>query len=67
MDDNEVVNLETGFINWELIKTMMKENDKNDKITLECKKCNIQFHSRNYVGHKPLCKDCRNTTFNINK
>lgn len=70
MDDKIVVDLNTGFIDWELIKSMMKENDKNDKkdkISLECKKCNVIFQSRNYIGNKPLCKECRNTTFIINK
>lgn len=67
MNEERIVDLENNFINWELIKTMFKEQNSNLKTLLKCTKCSKDFRSDNYIGNKPMCRDCRNTTFIIKK
>lgn len=47
-----IVNLETGEIDWEVIKKLSKDMhlDKNSK-KIYCKKCIMCFYSKNYEGN----------------
>ena len=60
-----LVNLETGYIDWDAIKKLKDESVTDNFLKkMCCKKCNITFYSKNYYGEFPLCiKHRNNTTF----
>ncbi len=61
---DSLVDLETGYINWDEIKKLSKDSDIDNSIKkIYCKKCNKSFYSKNYQGEYPLCIDHRNNTF----
>ncbi len=64
---DSLVNLETGYINWDEIKKLSKDTDlDNATKKFQCKKCNNFFYSKNYQGEFPLCIHHRNNTFKKN-
>lgn len=67
-----MVNLETGYINWEAIIDLSRDNKteisyENGKYGTErklcCKKCGEKFFNKNYFGNFALCDKHRNNTF----
>jgi hypothetical protein len=61
---DSVIDLKTGYINWDEIKKLTKDPDlDNATKQFKCKKCNISFYSKNYQGEFPLCIDHQNNTF----
>ena len=63
---DSLLNLETGYINWDEIKKLrdnLCEYKNNQTKKFYCKKCKKGFYSKNYEGEFPLCLDHRNNTF----
>ena len=60
--DDQLVNLDTGVIDWDGIKKLIKDTDQEDT-THKCKRCKKTFYCKNYNGNYPLCDDHRNNTF----
>ena len=66
--DDSLVNIETGEIDWDSIKKLYEQTihlstSPSDTKKLYCKKCNIIFYCKNYMGEFPLCNKHRNNTF----
>ena len=54
--NDTVLDLNSGEINWDLIKKMAKDNDIDVPVKkFNCKKCGVTFYSKNYIGNYPLC------------
>ena len=65
---DNLINLESGYVDWEAIIRLSKEHTGNSgpedtERKLSCKKCGEKFFNKNYAGNFALCDKHRNNTF----